>query len=107
MAGRPSPGKGNEEMEEQLHRENEAMLSALSSSVLQMKSVAGNLNREAESQNKLLNSLREAFSGARMGVGNSIRGVGEAMGRHGLKHTLVCGTGLFIVLYLVYAVFLR
>ncbi|CAJ1026195.1 Qc-SNARE protein, putative [Leishmania guyanensis] len=96
-----------EHMEEEIHRENEAMLQALSSSVKHMKAVAGHLNREAEEQNELLKSLDKAFQTARGGVHSAVNSVKSIMGRYGWRYTAVFGFMGFLLLYFIYAVFVK
>ncbi|GET89100.1 hypothetical protein, conserved [Leishmania tarentolae] len=96
-----------EHMEEEIHRENEAMLRALGSSVAQMKAVAGHLNREAEEQNKLLVSLDKVFQTARGGVSSAVTSVKNVMGRYGWKYIATFGCIGFLLMYFFYAVFLK
>ncbi|KAG5476872.1 hypothetical protein LSCM1_05204 [Leishmania martiniquensis] len=96
-----------EPMEEEIHRENEAMLQALGSSVAHMKTMASQLNREAEEHNELLKSLDRAFQTARGGVHSAVSSVKSVMARYGWKHTAAFGCLGFCLLYLMYAAFLR
>jgi blocked early in transport 1 len=96
-----------EHMEEEIHRENEAMLQALGNSVSHMKAMAGHLNREAEEQNQLLQSLDKAFQTARGGVHTAVSSVKNVMGRYGWKHTALFGAVGFAVLYILYVVLFR
>lgn len=89
------------EMEEQLQRENEAMLSALGNSVATMKGMASNLHRSAEEQNQLLKGISDAFTTARSGVGSATAGLQGVMSRYGWKHTAMFGCTAFLVLYLI------
>lgn len=93
-----------EHMEEEMHRENEAMLQALGNSVSQMKTMAGHLNREAEEQNELLKTLDKAFLTARGGVHTAVTSVKNVMSRYGWKHTLAFGVVGFVVIYVLYRV---
>lgn len=106
---RASPAAPNryEHMEEEMLRENEAMLQALGSSASQMKTMAGHLNREAEEQNELLKSLNRAFQTARGGVHGAVTSVKNVMSRYGWKHTVTFGVVGFIVIYVMYCVFFR
>lgn len=90
------------EMEEQLQRENEALLNALGNSVSSMKSMAGNLHRDAGEQNTMLKELREAFTSARSGVGSATAGLQNVMSRYGWRHTALFGLALFLMLYFLY-----
>ncbi|CCW63470.1 unnamed protein product [Phytomonas sp. EM1] len=90
-------------MEEQMHRENEAMLDALSHSVRHMNSMAGTLNTEVQEQNRLLSSLSGTFVTARAGVGTSITNLRGVMGRYGYRHIMYVIIGVFLVLYALYA----
>lgn len=101
--GRETGGPQQYEMEEQLRRENEAMLSALGDSVARMKSVAGGLQTEARDQNDFLKSIQNAFTSATTGVNTSISGLQNVMGRYGWKHTVAFGFVLFVVLYVLYS----
>lgn len=98
----PAGANRYEHMEEEMHRENEAMLNALGSSVAQMKTMAGHLNKEAEEQNELLNSLDKAFQTARGGVHTAVTSVKSVMSRYGWKHTAAFGFAGFVVLYILY-----
>ncbi|KAK7200447.1 Qc-SNARE protein [Novymonas esmeraldas] len=96
-----------EHMEEEMHRENEAMLHALGNSVSHMKTMAGQLNREAEEQNELLTSLDTAFQTARSGVHSAVGSVKSVMGRYGWRHTVIFGCVGFVLIYLIYTFFLK
>ncbi|KPA79393.1 hypothetical protein ABB37_05243 [Leptomonas pyrrhocoris] len=108
-AAKASPTGPNryEHMEEEMHRENEAMLHALGNSVSQMKTMAGHLNREAEEQNELLKTLDKAFQTARGGVHTAVSSVKNVMDRYGWKHTLAFGVVGFFVIYVLYYIIFR
>ncbi|CBZ27576.1 conserved hypothetical protein [Leishmania mexicana MHOM/GT/2001/U1103] len=102
-----NPTNRYEHMEEEIHRENEAMLRALGSSVTHMKAMAGHLNREAAEQNELLKSLDKVFQTARGGVNSAVSSVKSVMGRYGWKYTAAFGCIGFLLLYFIYTVFLK
>ncbi|KAG5500071.1 hypothetical protein JIQ42_04406 [Leishmania sp. Namibia] len=103
----PSAATRYEPMEAEIHRENEAMLQALGSSVAHMKTIAGHLNREAEEQNELLRSLDRAFQTARGGVHSVLSSVKSVMARYGWRYTAAFGCLGFFLLYFIYAILLR
>ncbi|KPI89292.1 hypothetical protein ABL78_1625 [Leptomonas seymouri] len=108
-AAKASPTAPNryEHMEQEIHRENEAMLQALGNSVSQMKTMAGHLNREAEEQNELLKTLDRAFQTARGGVHSAVTSVKSVMGRYGWRHTVIFAVVGFFLVYLLYWIVFR
>lgn len=94
---------GASHAEEEILRENEALLDVLAGTVGRMKASAGNLRDEAAAQNKLLRTVSGAFDRASSGVYRSARRIEGVMQRYGCRHVLLIGASLFlVVLFLCY-----
>lgn len=106
--GRPNGGSARPartntaEVEDQLHRENEAMLNALGTSVSSMKTMAGSLNQGAQEQNEFLKGIGDVFTTARRGVGSATTGLSGVMNRYGWRHTLGFACVAFLAIYLLF-----
>lgn len=97
----PSRIGHQQEIEEQIRLENEALIDSLSNGVLRMKAVAGGLGREVREQNVLLKSLSNAFYSAQNGVGMSINHLKNVVNRYGWKHTCYFSIIVLALLYIL------
>ncbi|ORC91867.1 putative Qc-SNARE protein [Trypanosoma theileri] len=97
----------NSHFEDEIIRENEAILSALGNTVSRMKASAGVLRNEAGDHNRLLDTLSGAFSRASGGVGRSVQRIEGVMNRYGWRHTLLIGLMVFMTIYGVYHILRR
>ncbi|KAH9586554.1 hypothetical protein LSM04_009269 [Trypanosoma melophagium] len=97
----------NSHYEDEILRENEAILSALGKTVSRMKASAGVLHNEAEDHNRLLDTLSGAFSRASGGVSRSVQRIEGAMNRYGWRHTLLIGLMVFMTVYGLYHILRR
>lgn len=88
------------EIEDELRRENEALLNSLSDSVIRMKSVAGGLGREVNEQNQVIRALSQAFSSAQGGVGSSITHLRNVVDRYGWRATIYFSLMVLFILYI-------
>lgn len=100
----PTRAGHQQEIEEQIRWENEALLDSLSNSVLRMKSAAGGLGREVNEQNTLLKNLAGAFYTAQNGVGMSVNHLKSVVNRYGWKHTCYFSIIVLIVIYILFKI---
>ncbi|CCW70838.1 unnamed protein product [Phytomonas sp. Hart1] len=99
-------GSNKLHVEEQLQRENEALLDALRHGVRRMGAMAGALNAEVGAQNRLLSGLGGGFVRARTGVGTSITNLRGVMGRHGYRQIVYIVLGTLFSLYVLFRLLL-
>ena len=87
---------------EELQRENDAILGALSSDMTRLRQAASTLRDEAHEHNKLLDGLQNGLQFARDGVVTVTGKVGDVLDRHGMRHTVLCAFSLFGLMVLAY-----
>lgn len=95
------------QFEEDLVKENEALLNALGNTAAKVKTSADTLRQEVEEQNQMLSFVGSAFSRASSGVNRSVGRIGEVVQRYGFRHTLLIGVVVFFVFIFFWCVLLR
>ena len=98
-AGAAANGK---DVEEELHKENDAILEALSSDMNRLKAAAHTLRDETADHNKLLDSMATVFTNAKDGVKGTVNKLDATMARFGCKHTFLFAAAGFVVLLILY-----
>jgi len=95
-------GLGDEEMEEQLERENENELEALREKVAAIKSVALDIQDEVRAHNKILDGMSDQFTTARGLLKNTMGRLNTMMQQGGSKHMCFLAFFFFAVLVGLY-----
>ncbi len=90
------------DVEEELQRENDAIIEALNSDMARLKAAAHTLRDETADHNKLLDTMATVFTNAKDGVKGTVNKLDATMARFGCKHTFVFAAVGFVVLLLLY-----
>jgi hypothetical protein len=97
-----SQAANGKDVEEELQRENDAILEALNSDMARLKAAAHTLRDETAEHNKLLDTVATVFANAKDGVKGTVTKLDATMARFGCKHTFMCAGIGFLVLLVVF-----
>lgn len=94
------------DVEEQIRKENDALLDSLANNVGRMKSAAAGLGQEVREQNEYLSNLSDVFVKARNGVGISVHQLRGVVSQYGWKCTVYFVLAFLALLYILYKLLL-